>query len=196
MRIGHMSARKGVTAAVLTVAGIVALTTTSLALFTETETVGANTFSVGTIDLTAAPTSAAITFSAMAPGDQVTAALTITNAGTLELRYAVTSTTTENVLAAQLDFRIKVGVTTCTTAGFGTDGTVVYATGDLGSTTGINVIGDPTAGSQAGDRTLAASANEVLCMNVLLPSASGNTFQGVTTTASLAFAAEQTSNNP
>ena len=103
MRIGHMSARKGVTAAVLTVAGIVALTTTSLALFTETETVGANTFSVGTIDLTAAPTSAAITFSAMAPGDQVTAALTITNAGTLELRYAVTSTTTENVLAAQLD---------------------------------------------------------------------------------------------
>ena len=81
MRIGHMSARKGVTAAVLTVAGIVALTTTSLALFTETETVGANTFSVGTIDLTAAPTSAAITFSAMAPGDQVTAALTITNAG-------------------------------------------------------------------------------------------------------------------
>jgi hypothetical protein len=58
-----------------------------------------------------------------------------------------------------------------------------------------NVIGDPTTGSQAGDRTLAASANEVLCFSVILPLGTGNTSQGVTTTATFDFVAEQTANN-
>jgi hypothetical protein len=132
----------------------------------------------------------------MAPGDQVTNPLTVTNAGTLDLRYAVTSTTTENTLAAELDLTIKSGVATCTNAGFAGSGTVVYSTADLGNTAGINVIGNPAQGSQAGDRTLAASANEVLCFNVSLPLAATNAAQGQTTTATLAFAAEQTSNNP
>jgi hypothetical protein len=108
----------------------------------------------------------------------------------------VTSTTTENTLAAELDLTIKSGVTTCTNAGFGASGTVVYSTADLGNTTGINVIGNPAQGSQAGDRTLAASANEVLCFNVSLPLTATNSSQGQTTTATLAFAAEQTANNP
>jgi len=167
-----------------------------LALFTDTASVPGNTFSTGTVDISTAPSSALVTFSGMAPGDQVTNPLTVTNAGTLALRYAVTSTTTENTLAAQLDLTIKSGVTTCTNGGFGTDGTVVYATGDLGSTTGVNVIGNPAQGAQAGDRTLAASAGETLCFNVSLPSSTGNTYQGLTTTATFAFQAEQTANNP
>jgi hypothetical protein len=132
----------------------------------------------------------------MIPGDQVTAPITVSNAGTLQLRYALTSTTTENVLAAQLDLTIKSGVTTCTNGGFGTDGTVVYAAADLGNTTAVNVIGDPAQGSDVGDRTLNAAANEVLCFNVSLPGSTGNAFQGLTTTATFAFEAEQTTNNP
>jgi hypothetical protein len=132
----------------------------------------------------------------MAPGDQVTNPITVTNGGTLQLRYAVTSTTTENVLAGQLDLTIKTGVTTCTNAGFGADGTVIYGPGDLGSTAGTNVIGNPAQGNQAGDRTLNASANETLCFNVQLPSSTGGTYQGLNTTATLAFQAEQTSSNP
>ena len=166
-----------------------------LALFTDTASVPANTFSTGTVDINTAPLSALVTFSGMAPGDQVTNPITVTNAGTLQLRYAVTSTTTENTLAAQLDLTIKSGVTTCTNAGFSVDGTVVYATGDLGSTTGVNVIGNPAQGFQANDRTLNASANEVLCFNVSLPLATGNAFQGLSTTATFAFQAEQTANN-
>jgi predicted ribosomally synthesized peptide with SipW-like signal peptide len=172
------------------------VTLSALALFTSTASVPGNTFSTGTVTISTAPTTALVTFSGMAPGDQVTAPITVTNAGTLQLRYAVTSTTTENVLAAALDLTIKSGVTTCTNAGFGTDGTVVYAAGDLGSTTGVNVIGNPAQGSQAGDRTLNASANEVLCFNVSLPSSVGNTSQGLTTTATFNFQAEQTSSNP
>ena len=166
-----------------------------LALFTDTASVPANTFSTGTVDISTAPASALVTFSAMAPGDQVTNPITVTNAVTLQLRYAVTSTTTENTLAAKLDLTIKSGVTTCTNAGFSIDGAVVYATGDLGSMAGVNVIGSPTQGAQAGDRTLAAAGSEVLCFNVSLPLATGNAFQGLTTTATFAFQAEQTANN-
>jgi len=166
-----------------------------LALFTDTTSVPANTFTTGTVDISTSPTTALVTFSTMAPGDEVTAAVTVSNAGTLALRYAVTSTTTENILAAELDLTIKSGVTTCTTAGFDTDGTVVYAAADLGNTTAINVIGNPTSGADAGDRALAASANEVLCFNVSLPLAATNAAQGLTTTATLAFVAEQTKNN-
>lgn len=45
-------------------------------------------------------------------------------------------------------------------------------------------------------RTLAFSANEDLCFNVELPSSTDNTFQGLTTTATFNFQAEQTVNNP
>jgi len=184
-------------ATIVVLAAFVALLSISvLALFTSTASVPGNTFSTGTVSLTTSPTTALVTFSGMAPGDQVTAPITVTNAGTLQLRYAVTSTTTENVLAAALDLTIKSGVTTCTNGGFGTDGTVVYAAADLGSTTGVDVIGNPAQGSQAGDRTLNASANEVLCFNVSLPSSTGNSAQGLSTTATFAFQAEQTSSNP
>lgn len=189
-----MSRKLMATVAVLAAFAAV-LSLTVLALFTDTASVGSNTFSTGTVDISTSPASALVTFSDMAPGDQVVNPITVSNAGSLELRYAVTSTTTEDTLAAQLDLTIKSGVTTCTIAGFDTDGTVVYAAGDLGSTTGVNVIGDPTQGSQAGDRTLAASGSEVLCFKVSLPSSTDNTFQGLTTTATLAFQAEQTKNN-
>ncbi|MGD0205412.1 MAG: TasA family protein [Dehalococcoidia bacterium] len=184
---------------VLLVTGVVAasLGVASNAIWTDSQNVDANVFSTGTIDISTNPTTALVTFSGMAPGDQVTNPITVTNAGSLQLRYAVTSTTTENTLAAQLDMTIKSGVTTCTNGGFGGSGTVIYGAGDLGSTTpGTKVIGDPAQGQQTGDRTLNASANEALCFHVELPAATGNSFQGQTTTATFAFAAEQTSSNP
>jgi len=184
---------------VLLLVGVIgaSLGVASNAIWTDSQNVDANVFSTGTIDISTNPTTALVTFSGMAPGDQVTNPITVTNAGSLQLRYAVTSTTTENTLAAQLDMTIKTGVATCTNGGFGSSGTVIYGPGDLGSTTpGTNVIGNPAQGNQAGDRTLNASANEVLCFNVQLPSSTGNSFQGLTSTATFAFAAEQTASNP
>ena len=166
------------------------------AVFTDTQNVPNNTFSVGTLEISTSPTTALVTFSGMAPGDEVTNPITVTNAGSLELRYAVTSTTTEDILAAQLDLTIKTGVTTCTNGGFGASGTVIYGPGDLGSVAGTNVIGDPTQGADTGDRTLAASTNETLCFNVKLPASTGSGYQGLNTTATFAFQAEQTSSNP
>ena len=165
------------------------------AIFTDTETVGANTFTAGTIDISALPASAVVSFSDMAPGDESVGAVTVTNNGSLELRYSVTSTTTEDTLAAQLDMTIKVAVSTCTTAGFDVDGIVLYGPADLGSVAGLNVIGDPDPGVQGGERVQGASDEEALCIRVSLPIATGNAFQGLTTTATLNFSAEQTANN-
>jgi hypothetical protein len=165
------------------------------AIFTDTQAVGANTFTTGNVDISTAPASAAVTFANMAPGDMVTAPVTVSNAGSLQLRYAVRSVTTENILAAQLDMTVKSSVATCTNAGFGATGTVLYGPADLGSVAGTNVIGDQTQGAQAGDRVLNAAASEVLCIQVSLPLATGNAFQSLTSTATLSFIAEQTANN-
>ncbi|MGI9657395.1 MAG: TasA family protein [Gaiellaceae bacterium] len=171
------------------------LAVSAQALFTDTASVGSNTFTSGTVDISTSPTSALVTFDPMAPGDEVTNPITVSNAGDLDLRYAITSTTDENVLAGELDLTIKTGVTTCSNAGFGVDGTVIYGAGDLGNTTPINLVGDPATGAQAGDRALAASANEVLCFNVALPLAATNASQGITSIATFDFQAEQTKNN-
>ena len=166
-------------------------------LFTNSANVSANTFTAGTVILATNPNTALVTFGNMAPGDQVTALITVSNTGSLDLRYAVTSTATNGDglgLMTQLVLTIKSNVTTCTNGGFGASGTQLYS-GALGSIAGINVVGNPAQGQQSGDRTLNASTNEVLCFNVLLPSSTGNSFQGATTTATFTFNAEQTTNN-
>lgn len=170
------------------------------AFFTDSKTVTGNTFTTGTVQLGVAPTSAAITLANMAPGDVVTAPITVTNPGSLAERYSVVSTTDatdNNFLAAQLQLTIKSGVTSCTTAGFTSSGLVIYNAGVLGSTTGTNVVGDPAPGNNSGDRVLPpTTGSEDLCFQVTLPTSTGNTFQGKTTTATLTFDSEQTKNNP
>lgn len=171
-----------------------ALTITSLALFTDSAAVDSNTFTTGSVDINAAPATALVAATAMAPGDQDTAPLTVSNDGTLDLRYAVESTTTEDTLAAELVLTIKSGVTTCDDANWAATGTTLYS-GRLGSMATDAIIGSSAAGADVGDRTLTAGNSEVLCINVTLP-LSTTTGEGVTTTATLNFIAEQTANNP
>jgi hypothetical protein len=170
----------------------------TLAVFTDQDTVGANTFTAATISLTTSPTTALITYSNMTPGDSVTNSITVTNAGNAQLRYAVSSSATNadtKGLKDQLVFTVKtVDATTPASPCNDFDGTQLY-TGDLDSTAG-KIVGDATQGSQAGDRTLASAANEILCFRASLPVATGNTFQGATTTATFTFDSEQTANNP
>ncbi len=196
MKTSQTRGRKVVITASILALLVGLLSATALGLFTDTDSVGANAFSTGKIDLTVSPASALVTFNGMLPGDQVTAPLTVTNAaGSSALRYAVTSTTTENVLATQLQLTVKSGVTTCSTAGFGATGTVLY-TGALGNTVPLAIIGNVAQGAQAGDRALAVAGSEVLCFNVSLPIATGTAFQSLSSTATFTFQSEQTANNP
>lgn len=66
------------TAAALLVAMAMA-TIMSLALFTDAANVTGNAFSTGSVDINAAPASAAVSFPAMTPGDQDTAPITVSN---------------------------------------------------------------------------------------------------------------------
>ena len=182
-------------AAVVSVGGL-----TTNALFTKSVTVGSNVLSTGNVDITAAPATAVLTAPAMAPGDSVTAPVTITNSGTAELRYAMTSTASGNTdLAAGLFFRVRSGVTTCSTEGFAATGTNVYGAATpsrpLGGSAAIAIFGAPTQGADAGDRTLAAGASETLCLQITLPTSAPNSLASKTTTATFTFAAEQTKNN-
>ena len=169
----------------------------ALSVFTDQETIGANTFSTGDVDLSTAPTTALVTFSPdMVPGDTVTNSVVVSNDGSVQFRYSVASTTSEGVLAAALDLTIKeIDVTTPGTPCDDFDGVLIYAAADLGSVAGINVIGDSTQGADAGDRTLAPAASETLCFRVDLPLATTGP-QATTTTATFTFDAEQTQNNP
>ncbi len=184
---------------VIAVTALVGLIGVASALFSDQKVIDDNLFTSGTVVLNTDPTDVVVTFSNMAPGDAFTAPITVTNNGTLQLRYAVTSVATDiddKHLNGQLDMTIKTGVTDCSNSGFGTDGSAIYGAADLGSVAGINVVGDPTQGAQAGDRALNANASEVLCLNVKLPLSTGNVFQGAATTATFTFNAEQTKNNP
>lgn len=169
------------------------------AFFTDQASITGNTFTTGTVTLSATPTTSAVTMTNMAPGDVVTAPVTVQNTGTLAQRYSVLSTTDAsdaNLLAAQLSMTVKTGVTTCTTAGFSATGTTAYGPGVLGSTGGTKVLGDAASGADTGDRTLSAGASEVLCVQVSLPASTGNSYQNKTTTATFRFDAEQTAHNP
>lgn len=174
------------------VAGSAALTA---ALYTDQQDINGNLFSTGTVHLTTNPTSAALTIPGMMPGDKVTTPITVSNAGSQDLRYAVLSTTTEDTLAGGMQLAIKSGVTSCDNAGFTTDGTSLYGPALLGSTGGTKVIGDAATGVNPGDRNLAAGANEVLCFQASLPLSADNSLEAKTTTATFRFDAEQRRNN-
>ena len=193
-RLGR-NGRLAITAAVLL--GLTTLlAATSLAVFTDTEANTGNTFASGGVDIAVAPATAAVTLSPVLPGSRVTAPLLVTNSGVLDLRYAITSDTTEAVLASALQLTVKSGVTDCTSTGFSATGTVLYGPGPLGGATTVPVTGSVAQGQQAGDRTLAPAASETLCFDVSLPSTTGNGVANLSTTATFTFSAEQTAGNP
>jgi spore coat-associated protein N len=170
----------------------------SLALFTDTESVAA-TFDTGTIALDAAKIDALVlTTTAMMPGDSVTDDVVVENDGTAQLRYAMTTAST-NADGKGLRDVLTLAVRTVDSTTPGTpcdnfDGSLVLAATVLGASTAG--FGDPSAGDDAGDRTLDAATNETLCFRISLPSGTGNAYQGASTTTTFTFDAEQTANNP
>lgn len=161
---------------------------TSLAVFTDSATSDAS-FTSGDVDLAAAPATALFEVQDMAPGDVEFAGLTVTNDGSLDLRYAM-SATPSGTLADVLETAVWTGGT-CDAAGYA--GATALDSGTL--TSGIG-FGSSAAGAQAGDRSLAPAASETLCFRVELPIGTGNTYQATSASATFTFDAEQTANNP
>jgi len=168
-----------------------------MALFTDQATVGSNVFDTSDIDISTAPTTALVTLSDMIPGDSVTDDVIVSNDGSLDLRYSISSSASNADtlgLKDALTLTIKtIDVTTPGTPCDDFDGTQLY-TGDLDSTAGV-LVGDPAQGTQGGDRALVSLASETLCFRVELSGAATGP-DGASTSATFFFDAEQTINNP
>lgn len=202
MAIRNMRPTKVTLMALLVLAAVAILAVGfSGAVFTSQTTVGSNTFNTGTLSLSTSPTSAIWTaVTAGAPGDRVTGSLTVTG-GSMPLRYSITGSNTNATLAAAMNLRIGLQAGgSCDFPYFNTDGTTTTVTDDTqlfsGALNTAALVGSSTQGSQAGDRTLAASGSEVLCFSAVLPLSAGNTLQTLSNTVTFTFDAEQTANNP
>ena len=187
---------------VIAIGGLAALLgVASQAIWTDTDPVGGHAFGTGSVSLTAADTPTPMwNVTAAAPGTIDTGEILVTNAGTLELRYAVTGSNTDATLAAGINLRIGLKVGACdfpyhTSAGADTaltDDTELF-TGTLNTAV---LMGSTTPGPDAGDRVLASLATETLCFSVVLPDGASNTLQSLSTVTTFTFESEQTLNNP
>lgn len=149
-----------------------------------------NLFTAGSITLGPMPASALLTASGLKPGDAVSGSLTVSNGGTLSLRYAMVTATTNadgKGLAGQLQLVVREAGSSCEAF----DGLEIY-NGPLAS----GAFGSAVAGAHAGDRALNASTAEILCFRTSLPVSTPAAFELATTTATFAFTAEQTASNP
>ncbi len=187
---------------IATMAVLVAvLSMSALALFTDSDTVGTNSFATGTLSLTTSPTSTVWTaVTAGAPGDKATGTLTVSNAGSLSLRYAVSGANTDSTLSAAMNVRIGLQAGgSCDFPYHDNDGTTTTLTDDTqlfaGALNTALLIGDASQGADTGDRTLAASGSEVLCFAVVLPDTATSTVAGLSNTTTFTFDSEQTKNN-
>jgi hypothetical protein len=175
------------------------VTTAAITLFTDQKTNPDNVFTTGTVTLGINPATAMFTVTGMAPGDVEYSGLEVSNSGSLELRYALTTTADgSSTLDEQLDLTIDV------VTGAGAD-TIWYTSDDVVGTANVYgpdgvlssaFIGDPATGADSGDRTLSPSTSERLRFKVTLPLDTSDSYQNTTCTLAFVFDAEQTDNNP
>lgn len=178
----------------LATVALAALSATSLgmtiAYFTDTET-DDSTFDTGTIVLDGGKIDALdLSTTNMLPGDSITSAVEVENDGTGELRYDLTTaavdTSSPNGAALYTALTIQVKEVDVDAVGCGSfDGADIFAVGVLGATNTL-----------ASDRVLASAGSETLCIQVVLPGGTDNTYQDASSVTTFTFAAEQTANNP
>ena len=193
------------TIAVLGLAGVGITSLTTSALFTDTQTV-AGDLVTGTVSVTLDPNSTAklvLNAGNIAPGDTVNAPVVVKNAGSLQLRYAISYDAAKNNPAGSTaagDLRDKLALSILP-LGTNASCAAVPQAAALGSTTAITaaaftpIVGDPTVGYQAGDRTLDTTGTETLCVRLVFDKTADNTYQSTGATLNLQFDAEQTVNN-
>jgi len=191
--------RKLLTSVMIIAVLAASITAGAMAVFSDQQTNPDNVFTTGTVILGIDPATAKFTVSDMAPGDVVYDGLEVSNDGSLELRYAMTTTADDtSTLDEQLDLTIDVVTGPGGDAIWYTEDDVVGEANIYGPDGVLSsaLFGNPAQGEQAGDRALASSASERLRFKATLPLDTDNTYQGTTCTVAFVFDAEQTASNP
>ena len=189
LRMAHRRALRRGVVGLLGAVSVLTIGAGSLSLAQFTDSASSTwAFTTGTIDVSTSP--AVLTaVSSMFPGDTATQALTVTNGGTGDLRYALSVVAT-NPLGSALQLTVKLQDSGGGCAAF--TGTSVLAATTLNGAG----FGSSAQGAQTGDRNIAAGATEVLCLRITLPLTTGNALQASSSAATFTFDAEQTASNP
>ena len=136
------------------------------------------TIGTAAIELTTGSGTATLSAANMAPGDVVSAAITITNSGREAMAYGMRAgdiSTGSKALATALILTVRTVGSSC--ADF--DGTILYE-GPLGAA---------TFGQDGDSRPLAGATADILCFRALLPVDTGDALQGAATSVTLMFGA-------
>jgi hypothetical protein len=162
------------------------------------------TYTSGDVEIEAngRPTTTLSSAANLAPGDIVFRPVSVTNGGTLDLRYSVTGVidSQSKSLGGELRYTVYDGMTVpeCNAANASRDvssGTSLVSDASIG-TSSTNLVGNPATGRQNGDRAInAGDPPDVLCVAMELPLATTSAFAGADASVTLTFAAEQTRNN-
>lgn len=183
-------------AAVAAIAGFGLNSLASSALFTDQQSTGAATLSTGTIAITlGGDYTTAFPTSGMMPGDSKYGTITVLNGGNESRLSAAATWGTANALSAATEITmVEIASTDTCDAAAVSGGTALNASTTTAGTT-LAMFGDSATGQDAGDQTLAASDTKYYCVQLALPSATGNSVKSLTTDLSFTFDAEQTANN-
>ncbi|WP_407344777.1 TasA family protein [Pengzhenrongella phosphoraccumulans] len=192
----------------LAVIGVTSLTTS--ALFTDNDAADSNLFTTGSVNIANLPAATILTSDNLAPGDNVWGPVTVSNDGSLALRYAVnyavadkTTGTDGALLSSQLGVTIdKVADTAaCSPVDGPAVGSVHLATVAAGEAKLVptDIIGTTGVGKSTGANTeleiLANGKADVLCVGLHMSIDAGNQYQKTSANLTLTFNAEQTAHN-
>ncbi len=156
----------------------------SLAVFTDSDATGGS-WTAGTIILGVTP-APVFTAANIMPGDSGSQTLALANTGTGQLRYAMTTATTDSGAGLNSKLQLLVRQGTCAAPG------ATLYNGNLSAA----FIGDPSQGQQGSDPVVNAGSTANLCFTWSLDlNTTGNAYQGASATATFTFASEQTANN-
>lgn len=194
------------TVIIVGLAAVGATTLTTSAIFTDGDSTSA-TIQTGNVNLVlGSPTQFAFAPQNLAPGSSTFVPLTVSNTGSLALRYAIsysgaagTGTGTGN-LTDVLELRMyALPAALCTQAGTDVATTINNTGAAVNNWPAVpaDLVGSPAVGAQTGDRAISGGNNtEPLCARVDFPIGAGNEYQDTSATLKLQFDAEQTLNNP
>lgn len=192
--------------------------TSTLAYWTDQATIASETFTSGTLDLTAGPTTgsefltgtgpnswtySALTLTSMIPGDSVSKTVVLRNSGVAALRVNGTVTSSNNNLAVAgtpsqgLQVVIVDGATATTPTTDGatgvrtggcTAGTTVYTQNVSTTSTGTTIYSTSPTDTRP---SLTSSQTRTVCVRVILPTTAPNAVQNLSTAIDLNLTAVQ-----
>ena len=162
----------------------------TFATFTAQTTNPSNTFATGTLVLTtSSPAAAIMTISALKPGDSIARPLTLSNTGSINSTYTLTTTApTSTLLDTDTTNGLKLEITRCTTGAW-SGGPPSYTCTGGGSAVVLGPVSIIQAAQAIG--SLNASSSDNLLVKISLPSGAGNTFQNLSSTILFTWDATQ-----